>query len=824
MRTAGVLLALLLSGRQTPANSSSGSMPIPVSLAELATAAGIRNTNPSTLPIDIVRALFAAPERARDQSTAQRAAVVRALESTGNPGGRIPLPLSPRAWRRHVFGADVAEERLAAAIFSRRDTALLYHGLLALDPPTLQWLEAHPNALDALLKHPGITAALARSITVRNGSVVTPGDDANDVWTAIVGADPRDPESFITKLIGSREGRLAVFYDAITHLDTPRRRFALGRAGDPNRIDRLRKLIDVATRDMTGRGLEFYPFMRPDVDMAMLFRQIALDARDVPTGPMPHVWAEVFGETTSDNYRTFDAALLASLILKPGRPGPVGRRDTFVFAQRVFASEALGGGPTMVAALQGFSNYPALMLVLESNGYQTVAAYAEAARAAASLAGDDEAIAVFQGTLAIVDRARQSGTLARAEARAVIDSLVRAASYRPARVARAALLSVLKNGLPLRWNGDTEAALLSALAGKPPAAPALLEWEGQPYSVDLARPELRRLTAVRRSQQEMPLGEAIASATSADMSSLVSSLTGLVYATALGEPDSRAANAGQVWRRHRFGSAAVGASDLAWRLATEEFGGAGWRLTGSLLRLDLALAHLALRRIDPTDMPAESAMSANDRRALARAVALIDPRTLGDDARDAAAAALARGRARVAALAAHPETLDAIAAEAPLSEWRLAGLRWLLVNDAARVPGAFTLLELFRLGGGTSPPGWGTAADPLGGCYCLRMPDRVPWEEYAGRPLSGQLATQLPDVMLRTAEALSARRLPAVLMRDVAAYAMQDTIDSSRQAYYDNWLSLAFAARDIKEERFDDFVAALTASGPMVPVRRNVPR
>ena len=34
----------------------------------------------------------------------------------------------------------------------------------------------------------------------------------------------------------------------------------------------------------------------------------------------------------------------------------------------------------------------------------------------------------------------------------------------------------------------------------------------------------------------------------------------------------------------------------------------------------------------------------------------------------------------------------------------------------------------------------------------------------------------------------------------------------------------AFAARDIKDERFDDFVAALTASGPLVPVRKDVPR
>src|SRR5205085_7418110 len=153
------------------------------------------------------------------------------------------------------LGADVPDNRLAAAIFSRRAPALIYHGLFALDPPTLEWIDAHPGMLDTLVKHPGITAAFARSIHISNGSVVTPGDAANDLWKTIVGADPRDPESFIAKLIGSREGRLAVFYDAVTHVDAARRRFALGSAGDPGRLDRLRKLIDAATRDTPGSGL-----------------------------------------------------------------------------------------------------------------------------------------------------------------------------------------------------------------------------------------------------------------------------------------------------------------------------------------------------------------------------------------------------------------------------------------------------------------------------------------------------------------------------------------------------------------------------------------
>ena len=140
------------------------------------------------------------------------------------------------------------------------------------------------------------------------------------------------------------------------------------------------------------------------------------------------------------------------------------------------------------------------------------------------------------------------------------------------------------------------------------------------------------------------------------------------------------------------------------------------------------------------------------------------------------------------------------------------------------MPASFTALELFRLGGGTLGPGWGAASYALDGCFCLRMPDRAPWEDYTGRASTGQLATELADVMLRTADALSSRHLPALLMRHVAAFAMQDAIDMGAPAYFDDWLSLAFAARDLTDDRFDDYVAALTASGPLVPVPKGAPR
>jgi hypothetical protein len=824
---AGVLLLIATAPATSRADAaSSGSMSIPVSLVDLAAAAGIHRVDPATLPIDLVRIAFSSPDK-DEGMVRRRAAIAKALDSDGDSGDRVPLPLSPGIWRRHVLRAEVSDARLASAILGRRTTALLYHGVLALDPETLAWIEANPAVLDTFLKHPGATAVYARSIHIRNGAVVTPGDETAGVWAGIVGADPADPASFIAKLLASRYGSVAEFYDAVAHLDAPRQRFLLGVPADPQRRQRARKLFETATRELLPLRLDDYPFGRPDVDVAVLFRQVALDDRGLLVGPSSRrLWARVFGSgDTTDG--AIDAEWLAANVLR--RASGVARRrlDTLLFAQRALASDTAADPATLVAALQDFHRYPVLMLTLEANGVRAAAVYAAAGRAAVALGRDEEAISVFQGGLALVDRARLSGMLGADDTRTLIASLADAAVSRSA---REALLSWLKDDLltalrPSRIASDAradgaEALVLRALAGSEPVARTAVEWEGQQYVVGLAESELRRLTQIRRAQDEPRLEEALTSATSRNLSVLVSSLTALVYATAIGEPDSPVARAGAVWRRHRFGGATRDLVDspVAWRLASEIFGPDGWHLSGSLLKLDLALAPLALRRLDPTEMPAASALSAMDRRTLAMTVALIDPRAIADDARDSVAAAQDRGRERVMGLAARPETLDAIADAAALSEWRRSGLRWQLARDASRVSEGLTPLELFRLGGGSPLVGWGAAAVALDGCFCLRLSQATAWEEYAGRPASGQLATQLADVMLRTAQALSARRLPGLLMRDVAAFAMQDAMDAARPGYFDDWLSVAFAARDLSNDRFDDYVAALTAAGPLIPV------
>jgi hypothetical protein len=819
-----VLGALLHAAPPSTRDPSIVSLPIPATVAEIAAACGIHRVDGATLPLDLVRIAFASPDGQEERKL--RAALARLLQRDGTAAW-LPLPMSPKTWAAHVFRARVPESRLAAAIFGSRPAALLYHGLMGVEPATLAWMESNPAVLDTLHRHAGVTAVYARSMRIRDGRVITPGDAADDLWAALVGESPRAPAAFIAKLWSSRSGRLAGLYDAIAHLDPAHQAFAIGKAGDTDRSARARNLLDAITVLEPQWRLADHPFRRPDVDAAVLLRSVRVTANGELAPPASReVWSRVFGGVTGRG--AVDAAWLARKILEAGDSVARQRLDVFLFAQRALSS-VHGDDDAVVEALTAFGRYPALMLTLEAHAFdaRTLAA---AARAAATLTNRD-AIAVFQAGLAIVDRARRSGTLDAAEARAAIASLIDSARSPDA---SEGLLSWVRDtmlpALTRSMSGSTEgrspdALVTAAMAGPSSGRGSPIEWEGQRFHVDLAGAELRRLTTLRASQEEVSIAHALAGATARDFTALAHSMTALVYADALGEPEGQPAAAGAVWRKHRFegNHGGDGARPLAWRLATEVFAPQGWHLAGSVLRLDLALAPLALRRLDSTEMPMPSALPASSRRTLALSVALIDPRALADGERDAIAAALARGRARAVALIEDPSGFDRAAADAGLSEWRANAARWTLGAGSSRaVASVFTLLELFRLGGGQPSAAWGAAAVPVDGCLCLRFPEPAAWEDFAGRPASGQMAAQLADVMLRTADALAARRLPAVLARDVVALAMQDAIDRARTAYLDDWLPVAYAVRDLTESQFDDYVAALTVDGPLVPIARGI--
>jgi hypothetical protein len=298
-----------------------------------------------------------------------------------------------------------------------------------------------------------------------------------------------------------------------------------------------------------------------------------------------------------------------------------------------------------------------------------------------------------------------------------------------------------------------------------------------------------------------------------------------VYAAYLGDPEGAAVTSGNVALRHDFGLVAGPAarSATAWRLPIEHFDGqAAWRIRGSILGLETALGRLALRRLDPTAMPGEPKLGSQDQQTVMLSAALLNPFDMSDVARDDIASAIARGRARVAALPRDSSEPDELARAAGLSEWRRQALAWTIARDGHAVTFQFSLLELFWLG--TTGPdvsraidAWGAAALPLTGCLCLEMPRPGAWEDLGGRA-SAVLGTRGADVALQIAETLAALKLPASLAPAIGSYVTQDVIEHAQLAYTDDWEEFGRAARELPRERMFDYIAALTAGGPLVAV------
>ena len=277
--------------------------------------------------------------------------------------------------------------------------------------------------------------------------------------------------------------------------------------------------------------------------------------------------------------------------------------------------------------------------------------------------------------------------------------------------------------LPLQADAadPIEDAVLAACAGLKdgPNTTDTVEWEGRRYRVDPAAAEMKRLRRIRERQRGPQRAPARATATlgprleaaaaagpeAARLTSeqaLADVLTSIVYAINLGEPDGAAVSAGNVAARHDFAlsdGTPRSSSDRAWRFPREERSDrSGWHVVGSLLGLDMALGRLALRRLDLSDMPVEPTMTTTERASATLTAAFFVPTPGADRSRDEIAAAIARGRARVAALQPDRMEVDRVARDAGLSEWRREALNWTLEHERDRTLSRFSLAELFWLG------------------------------------------------------------------------------------------------------------------------------
>jgi hypothetical protein len=300
------------------------------------------------------------------------------------------------------------------------------------------------------------------------------------------------------------------------------------------------------------------------------------------------------------------------------------------------------------------------------------------------------------------------------------------------------------------------------------------------------------------------------------------SLLSLAYAFDLGDPEGTILIAGDPSHRHDFGYTLPGRDTRVrsmWNVASVETRGGPWHLVGSALALDLAMAQLALRRISVDRVPESPMLNLMQRDGFAASVAVMNPLALTDSDRDAIAARVETGAGRVQEVVSGRESVDAIVDAIELDGWRTRALKWAIAHEPDRAASLFSMVELLVLGGGSPAAfdSWGVYSLRTAGCLCARLPAPIEWRRWWGLSQSGLPATLVADLPLRVAVVLHNLQLPAVLAKSVLAAAMQDFVDGINPTDGNDWLTLARAAQAIGRERFEDYIAAATADGPLLP-------
>lgn len=842
------------------------------------------------------------------------------------PAEMVPIPLSIATWRE-LLGSTVTESTLVGAVLQNRRAALLCYGLLQLDRETLSTVAGDAGLIRRLYeRRSGVFAAFAQVLRVRDGRLVLPGgEDTALTWAAMVGEPLTDPVRAITALVDADDGRLLYFADTVADLDASGLGLVFrGATAETTPLEQTRSVYRAFTRIETGWELGDFPFVRLGADAALLLPMLRTNPA---TGQLRHTKA--FWDVVMSDRRLPDDVARRWVTLDEGEraePGWLLRRITdallpvrvdrlllYDFTERLTDRLPGASAASLAWLARGYRRYPALMLALERLGIDDATVLTRMvthAERVSSVADDTAALeiglALYQAPLMLIARAQQARALDGPAMRRLVGSL---SEIEPSRAGYgralaqwfdSALLPALGHD-PSREGASPEATLLDALAGlrMPASAGGLdtINWESHPYRVDVAAPELVRLTEARglqggntldtvlalcrlgatlansdslatareataalnhlraslepiepserttaapppdlaslseqasrdlariRGRADLKRLDAIASRLGrAEDAALADVLTSLLYAVWLGDPQGQAFLAGNVARRHDYGVRSLtgaGREDTPWQLPIEASGdGEPWHLRGALLGLDAGLARLALRRTRfdrPDDQPT---LNDSDRRTLMLGLALADARDVDQDSATRVLEWLRDGRAMAASPTRLDERLDVLG----LDGRRRQAIAWATVHTPDQVVALLMRTELVLLGrpaDAAVPAAWGAADTPRTGCLCLAYPTPPAVHHFAGRAGAGLLTSRMADLRLRVLEELDERHLPVTLTHGVLASALQEYLDEARPVHGDDWFTLARQVDRVSADRFDDYIAALTAGGPLVPL------
>lgn len=330
--------------------------------------------------------------------------------------------------------------------------------------------------------------------------------------------------------------------------------------------------------------------------------------------------------------------------------------------------------------------------------------------------------------------------------------------------------------------------------------------------------QLRRVTRPRDVRRAVDAGHALIRV--ADVL-LARGLVELAYARVFADHETTPLHVDEAARRHEFGLRLDGDSRtwMPWTLPVASTTGPLWRVEGSLLALDVALAPSALRRISARPPAERPTLNDMDRRTFVETVVLMPRRALTDAGQHAIAAAISRGRDR-AAKATDVPSRHAFAVDAGLAPLHETLWAWVVEHEPDRMSAWISPRELLLAGMGAEAipqpwHAWGTATTAMTGCLCTSIAGRHPSETYAGHVGGSLVAVAMPDLQLRIAELLADLGMPAVLARDVMSAAALDLVNLARSQGHDDIRSIIDHVHGVGAELLETYLALFTVDGPL---------
>ena len=781
-----------------------------------------------------------------------------------------PLGVNSDLWTK-LLKCQQKNCRLGYSLLMNRNAMLLYHGLIAMDPDTRSWMEQHPALLRDLLEEGAAAFAFAGPfVHVRGGAVILPGGDAlGGAWSSLAGEHTTTPEPFIRELMRRDAGRRAWLFSVLAQLDDAHSRFAL--AEGEKGLPALARYAASSSPEWIIAERPFWrtpfdlSFLLSLVELtpAGVPRGSQAFWREVFRSDDLSNWRS--GEAIPLNV----GSLLELIFEQPNSARE--RWEVFCLGQRLPGVEHDGrDAGLMLRGARRHPALAQMLDRIGISAPEIVLAVHRASSKISERdpSGERGELGAWQGALAIVERATLSGGLDAEGAKNALSGLGQLPLSDLRSELTAWLMDSFVGSLATRPGAppDAERLVLQAMSGrltpKGPRQEADFAWEDLKYSFGAAASLVTRMETARAAQRSALLDDArvawrieAGAATQQEIDALIGHLQDAESPTdardiarrlqreqrdrdlpALKRDGRRAAESivmaalpalayvphlavtetpelgADIAFRHEFVAPDDGQNARKmrpWQVARgQSAGGAGWRLQGSLLMLDVSLTDWYLRRngepgsvppmFDEGDMTALAQVAAMARSAGASRMGLAD-----------AAAAVDKGRAR-AASAASMADLDHMLEAAGLDPWR----RWALASEASDPSAAAGLLtygEAWRVGGAPGNLSPHQAID--GGAHFGAVPRCTLLME--GRRSAGAIGATAVDGQLRVARFLLSAHLPDELFGDVLAGLIADLMQNTPAARPDDFHAFGAAVMEVGDARLEEHLLALVADGTL---------